>query len=255
MLRTPQPEQADLQSPGFTDTSARSELVPRPAFGIRIADISALKCDGTIVTGQRKIPTLPDFDKVFAAFAQGTLFQAEQGFVAVEDLLPGDWLMTANGTPEQVTWIGSTTFSAGDPAGHAPIVRVMADTFGMNRPENSINLGPAARVLQTPPDLRAAVAPNGMMTPTGRFVDGVSVVDILPPAPVRLFHVALRQHAALMANGLEVESYHPGTTSLRHLSQTLRTTFLSLFPNITLLSDFGPLHYPRATDDKGQSAA
>lgn len=224
-------------------------VFPRPAqptFGVRVAEIKALKKDGEIVIGQRRVPTMPHFDKAFSAFAQGTVFQAEHGFIAVEDLQPGDWLMTASGKADQVTWIGSATFSPQDPGDKMHLIRVMPDSFGISRPESFISLGPAARVLQTPYELKGTVGTTRMLTPVHHFLDGVHVIDVMPPTPVRLFHVGLRRHSAIIAGGLELESYHPGENPLGALSNTLRSVFLSLFPHVDSLSDLGGMAYARA---------
>lgn len=224
---------------------------PKPAFGVRVADITALKDDGQILIGQRRVPTLPQFDKAFSAFAQGTIFQAKQGFIAVEDLQPGDQLMTASGTIELVTWIGSATFSPNDQGDRMHLVRIMPDSFGVSRPDSFISLGTAARVLQTPSDLRATAGSTPMLTPARHFLDGVNVIEVMPPTPIRLFHVGLRRHGALLASGLEVESYHPGSNPVLNLSNTLRTAFMSLFPHVDRLSDLGGMAYARAPEVDG----
>lgn len=238
--------------------SSASEITPQPhkhAFGVRIAEIAALKPDGSTVFGQRKIPTLPQFDQIFGAFAQGTQIKTDKGYTAVEDLQPGDRLAIAGGRTETVTWIGSAPFSPDDLGDRMQLTRVTSDSFGVNRPANCISLGSAARVLQTPPDLRGAMGTTQMMTPADRFVDGVGVIRVYPPSTMRLFHVALRRHSAINADGLDVESFHPGNQSLQLLSQTLRTVYLSCFPHITQLSDFGPMSYQRAPEENDQTAA
>jgi hypothetical protein len=220
----------------------------KAAFAVRIADIKAKKPDGSIVIGQRKVPTLADFDQPFAAFAQGTVFKSDTGFIAVEDLHPGDRLMTAEGDCEEVTWIGSAVFGPGDQGPQMSLTRVMPDSFGVNRPENFASFGPAARLLQAPPNLRGSTAAARLMTPASRFLDNVNVVPVLPPSPVRLFHVAVHRHAALIANGLHVESYHPGYTPVSHMSQTLQNVFGALFPHVEDLTEFGPMQFARAPE-------
>ena len=224
-------------------------------FGVRVADIAALLPDGSTVLGQRKIPTLPQFDQAFGAFAQGTLLKSDKGFMAVEDLQPGDRLVTADGSMETVTWIGSAQFSPNDLGQRMRLTRITSGSFGVNRPTNCVSLGSAARLLQTPPDLRGAMGAAQMMTPAQRFVDGVSVIEVSPPTSTRLFHVALRRHKAINADGLDVESFHPGGQTLQLLSHTLRSVFMSCFPHINQLSDFGPMSYQRAPETDGQTAA
>ena len=222
---------------------------PKPSFGVRIADIAALREDGSTVIGQRKVPTLPAFDQAFAAFAKGTIFKSKSGFLAVEDLQPGDWLSTSPGTYAQVTWIGSAVFSQSDLGEQISLTRIMADSFGVDRPDSFVSFGPAARIQQTPPDLRGSTVAARLMTPASRFLDGVNVIEAVPPSPVRLFHLGLKNHTALIANGMLVESYHPGPSPVSHMSQTLRTAFLALFPHVKDLSDFGPMLFARAPED------
>jgi hypothetical protein len=213
-----------------------------------VADIAARRPDGSTVIGQRRIPALPIFDHAFSAFAQGTVFKTQDGFSAVEDLHPGDWLMTAQGGCEEIIWIGSAVFSSGKCEGHTSLTRVMPDSFGVNKPQSFVSFGPGARLLKAPPNLRGSTVAARMMTPLCRFQDGVSVIEVTPPTPVRLFHIAVRHHAVLLANGLEVESFHPGQNPVGHMSQILRNAYLSLFPHIEQLSDLGPMRYARAPE-------
>ena len=238
------------QAETFRVKNARATDGLNPTFTVHVTEIAAIKPDGTQVFGQRRIPSLPQFEEPFSAFAQGTVFKARDGFIAVEDLQPGDWVTTATGGMEQVSWIGSATFSASHETAGKNLTRIMADSFGMNRPESCVSFGPAARLLQTPPSLRSSTVADRLMTPATSFLDGVQVIEVSPPTPVRMFNIATRKHCALIANGLEVESYHPGTAPLAHLSETLRKAFMGLFPHIEEMADFGPMHFARAPEHR-----
>ncbi|WP_300012831.1 Hint domain-containing protein [uncultured Roseobacter sp.] len=225
------------------------------ALSVRTVDVAALRSDGSIVIGQRKIPTLPVFDNAFSAFARGTPLQTHEGFVAVEDLQPGDRVLTADGSAGRVTWIGSASFAPSDSPRRSVLTRLMADSFGVNRPDSFLSLGPAARLLQTPPHLRAETGEKRIMTLASAFVDGVNVIEVAPPTPVQMFHLSLDRHTAVIAGGLEVETYHPGANPMRLLSHTLRSVFLSIFPHLTHISDFGPMAYDRAPEEDDLTAA
>lgn len=225
-----------------------SEVARTPAFTIRMADISSLRPDGSIESHQLKVPALPVFDAALSAFARGTVLQSEKGPIAVEDLLPGDRLITAQGEACCVTWIGSATFAPNELRASAPLTRIMADSFGVSRPESFLTLGAAARVLQTPPSLRSDAGRTRLMTVASRFVDGTHVIEVSPPTPVRLYHLSLHRHAAVLAAGLEVETYHPGPQPTKTLSHTLRSVFMSMFPHVRNLTDFGPMMYQRAPE-------
>ncbi|MEO9651094.1 MAG: Hint domain-containing protein [Roseobacter sp.] len=228
-----------------TNDPGQNRYGAQDAVSTRHAEISALMEDGRIVIGQRKIPTLPVFDDAFAAFAQGTLFKTRNGFTAVEDLQPGDCLATVTRHFEQVLWIGSAPFAPTSNGTRLHLTRFMADSFGMNRPESFVSLGPAARLVLPPPERSMDGPSNQCVTPARKYQDGVNIIKVVPQTPVRLFHLGLRTHTAIIANGLPVESYHPGPMPNTHQSQILRDGFLSLFPHISALTDFGAMNFIR----------
>ena len=55
---------------------------------------------------QFKEPAMPLFDSTFSAFARGSLMSTAQGYVAIEDLLPGDNLHISSGEAAKILWIG-----------------------------------------------------------------------------------------------------------------------------------------------------
>ncbi|MGR3583991.1 MAG: Hint domain-containing protein, partial [Pseudooceanicola nanhaiensis] len=84
-------------------------------------------------------------------------------------------------------------------------------------------------------------------TPFTEFTDGDTVFEITPPSSIEVFHLCLAQHATIQANGLPVESFHPGYHIADGMGPNKLALFLSLFPHITALRDFGLLAHPRMT--------
>lgn len=222
----------------------------RPATPTRSFEVAALRSDGSLYIGQDRAPALPLFESAFSAFARGTVIQTETGNVAVEDLQPGDMISTSTGEPAKLIWIGSSSFVPADAGRRIPLIRIMADSFGQGRPSSFVTVGPAARLLQTPHHLRGDAGKNQMLTPVREFVDGVNVIEVVPPTPVRLFHICLTRHAAINVGGIDMETFHPGATAMRSVSHSLRDRFLGMFPQIGHAADFGPLAYPRAPEDE-----
>jgi len=66
---------------------------------------------------------------------------------------------------------------------------------------------------------------------------------------VRLFHIVLDEHSLLRANGVLVESYHPGAHARLNLSSEMFTIFMGLFPFMGNEGDFGPLNHHRQVHD------
>ncbi|MEX0275988.1 MAG: Hint domain-containing protein [Ruegeria sp.] len=237
------------------ETSSLLRDAPRPATQnkaqLRRYEVSTLLRNGDVSQTRHIAPALPMFEDAFCAFTRGSLVETAQGPMAIEDLLPGDEVMTQNGSSETVLWKGSVTLVPGreDSRGRMrPLTRIMADTFGMQKPMSGVITGPAARLLGTPAHLRHLYGGQKMLTPVCEFQDGMSVVETLPPTPVELFHICLRKHSVIRVDGLQFETYHPGSNAVRMISQSLRSVYLNLFYHIESLSDFGPLLMPRAGD-------
>lgn len=228
----------------------RGEAV-EPKLPQRNYEVAALREDGSLFIGQSSAPAMGLFESAFSAFTHGSLVQTQIGPVAVEDLQPGDMIDTDTGKAAELIWIGTATFSPADAGKRTKLTRVMADSFGQSRPERPLTFGPGARILHTPPALRGIANGKRLLTPAARFIDGVNVIEVSPPTPSRMFHLCLSRHAVISVDGIEAETFHPGINAPRGVSHSHRDRFLSMFPRIAHMSDFGALAHPRApeTDD------
>ncbi|SIS67096.1 Hint domain-containing protein [Roseivivax lentus] len=221
---------------------------------MRKYEAAALLPDLSIHNISRTAPADPIFEEAGSAFARGTLFQTVGGPVAVEDLLPGDYIQTANGS-EPIHWIGSTNYVPRVEDSDSiltTLYRVTAAAFGLESPASDMIFGPSARVLVRRDAFRSVIGHDAVFVPLADFADGERIIPIQPGGSVQMFHVGLRRHGVLKIGGMELESYHPGPGLRRSLGADRMETFLSLFPNITRLSDLGELSYPRTSRDAAQ---
>ncbi len=221
-----------------------SEQAERKQLVMRKFSVKHQRSDGQIKLTDHIGPAVPAFETAFSAFAHGSLVTTTRGPVAVEDLEPGMKLITRENGSQPIQWIGSmrlvpeaTTRSAHD----ARMTRVMADAFGFTRPDRDLMAGPGARLL------RKGYGPNreDMLVPVRNLSDGMSVIDIVPPSPVMVYHLCLRRHATITVNGLEMETFHPGEGFERNMGQNMLSLFLSFFPHISRPEGFGPTAYLR----------
>ncbi|MGR3462988.1 MAG: Hint domain-containing protein [Roseovarius sp.] len=200
--------------------------------------------EGRLMTQERHLPALPVLDAAHAAFAHGALVSTSRGPVAVEDLVPGNMIVTAAGGAVPVVWIGSVTIgpdrSVESVAG-TPLTRVMADAFGLGRPLADLVMGPGARLLSRPRRLRARIGADGVLSPVHAMADGVHAIRMVSRQPVTFYHLALRRHAVIVVNGLETESFHPGAGFERGYDDATLRQIMAVFPHIPEPRDFGPL--------------
>ena len=245
--RGPRPHQSERPGP----VSGRKPL------SMRKYQISTLRDDGSVHTSDQIGPATPVFESAFSAFAHGTVIATSQGPVPVEDLVPGMQIVTRDHGPQQLIWVGAMTLMprADDMPYSGGLTRIMADSFGMGRPETDLMAGPGARLLMRPSGRAERYGSERSLTPASQIVDGMNAIEVSPPQPVRVYHLCLRRHAIITAAGMEAESYHPGRGFERAMGPNMLSLFLSFVPHVKKPHDFGPLAHARLPFAHEQEAA
>ncbi|MEM9292604.1 MAG: Hint domain-containing protein [Acidobacteriota bacterium] len=252
----------------YVRSARRSEVAPHapglPAHRVRRPEaeggtrlltrryeVLSLAANGDVETLTRVAPATPIFEDAFAAVARGTLIATADGPVAVEDLLPGTRIDTVSNGPQPLLWVGAMTVfpDRGDGLSNdtGTLTRVSADSFGIGRPAPDLVLGPRARILFRSPACRALIGTSEAFAPARAFVDGDQAVQITPVSPVRVYHLCLHGQQVIRANGMEIESYHPGPDPEAMMMPDMLEMFLGLFPHVDRLTDFGPIDIARLT--------
>lgn len=213
---------------------------PRPRAKALLRRYEAVCIDetGQLIEINRLAPAIPFFESAFSAMARSTLLATPGGPVAVEDMMPGDLIDTAEDGPLPLLWKGSLTLypQRRDLSGRPDrLLRMTADALGYGRPMQDLLLGPDVRIWSP----RAAD-----FLRADDLVDGEVVIELTPIAPVTTFHICLSGCRTLLANGVALRSYAPDPAQVGALSADLLGLFLSMFPNAALLQDIGA---PRRT--------
>ena len=244
----PKPDVFDAAARPARRPTQDEQLEPRASLVMRKFRIASLTPGGAIYETDQIGPARPLFEAAFSAFAHGTLIKTTRGQVAIEDLEPGAEIITAEHGPLPLLWIGSMTLvpnaEGASPEG-ARLTRIMADSLGPTRPAQDLMAGPGARLLNRCNGTHDIVGADHVLCPVRDLVDGVHVIEIIPPRPVTVYHLCLHRHATIFAAGLEAETFHPGPGFERGMGPNMLQLFLSFFPHIHTPSDFGPLAHPR----------
>lgn len=215
---------------------------------MRKIEVACLGSTGKIDEISRIVPAIPVFEDAFAAFARGTLLQTERGLIAIEDLWPGDRVRTVGNGFQTLMWRGSTMIvphAQGQDPTMGRLTRIAADALGIARPMHDLVLGPRARMAYRAPGIRKMTGSDVALIPARDFIDGNNVIELTPPAAVPVFHLGFGNHERILANGVEVESYHPSPAHAMGLRHDLVALFLSCFPHMADLAAFGTAALPR----------
>ncbi len=140
-------------------------------------------------------------------YARGTRILTVTGEVAVEDLRPGDVVITASGDGpalHPIRWIGYRRidldcYAEQDAIAVTPI-RIRTGAFGPRRPTRDLLLSPGHAVFVTDPA-------GPLLVPIRCLVNAHTICWEPARGIVIYYHVELDQHDVLLANNLPAESY------------------------------------------------
>lgn len=235
--------------PAHTDRFTRHDgRSPRTRPLMRKYEIAHLTDTNMIEETTRIAPALPAFEDCFAALGRGAILQTSTGPVAIEDLLPGDEIITSSSGPQKLLWKGTMTIVPGSQNTRpemGTLTRVTTDAFGMGRPGPDLVLGPSARILHRAPGIKALTGSEVAFVPVRDFIDASQIVELTPATAVQIYQLGFAQQERIMVNGLELESLHPGAVHNLGLRSDMQQLLLTLFPHMFSLADFGMTLHPR----------
>ena len=190
----------------------------------------------------------PAFEDAFAALGHSAVVQTQNGYMSVEDVMPGDDVRLADGSFETLQWRGRITLNLGseDPkVKKATMTRITGDALGYSRPSQDLVLGPSARILHRASGIRKVTGVDAAFIPAADFVDGNNVLSLEPTTPVSVYQFGFAAQRSLPVNGIEVETLHPGSAFNLGLRGDALREYLSLFPHKRSFEDFGLMNHPR----------
>ncbi|HSF62912.1 MAG TPA: Hint domain-containing protein [Paracoccaceae bacterium] len=158
-------------------------------------------------------------------FVAGTRILTPGGEVAVEDLRPGDMVVTLDEGARPLRWVGSRTVAA--EGAFAPI-RIRAGTFGAHR---DLRVSPQHRVLVRDVLADLMFGEPEVLVAAKDLVNGRSVRREAG-GTVTYVHLLFDRHQVVMAEGLATESFLPGPAVARALAPETLREILVLFPEL-----------------------
>ncbi|WP_323783585.1 Hint domain-containing protein [Thalassovita sp.] len=186
-------------------------------------DPNALAGHATLSDG-----TLVDFsniEDVVICFTGGTRILTPQGARRVEDLRPGDPVLTRDHGVQPIRWIGSrSTVGTGN---FAPI-RFAPGSLGNDRP---LLVSPQHRMLHQSHRANLYFNDSEVLVPAKHMVNGDSIQQI-DQVKVDYFHILFDSHEIVFAEGVASESFHPGQMGLTAITDAARDELFGLFPEL-----------------------
>ncbi len=143
----------------------------------------------------------------------------------MDDLSPGDMVMTKDEGAQPLRWIGQRRVAAkGD---YAPI-RIAANTFG---PHRELLLSPLHRVLIRDSLAELLFGETEVLVAARDLVNDRSVRRV-EGGMVDYVHILFDRHQVVFSEGLETESFLPGPQTAKSFEAEIVQEICALFPEI-----------------------
>ncbi|MFM7445465.1 MAG: Hint domain-containing protein, partial [Tabrizicola sp.] len=179
---------------------------------------------------------------VTVCFTKGTRIMAERGPVAVEDLGPGDMVLTRDNGLQPLRWVGSRELSYAELRASPELqpVRIAAGALAGTGPDRSMLVSPQHRVLIEGARAEMYFGEPEVLVPAKHLVGMAEVTRALPEDGVTYVHILFDRHEIVQSDGIWTESFQPAERTLSSLDQAARDEVLQLFPELAENTDAFP---------------
>ncbi|MFT6091674.1 Hint domain-containing protein [Sulfitobacter sp.] len=185
----------------------------------------------------------------FVCFASGTLIATPDGDRAVEDLVPGDMIMTHDNGPQPLLWRGARTLKFSVAAQHRQQpIEFKPGALGIGQPKHRLVVSPQHRMLLHTGD-------REVLAPALGFVGAAGVRKMRGSRSVTYHTLLLANHEIIIANGALVESFYPGRVAMDVLTAMQKLMVVVLRPAVLRDPDCGFGPYARKTISRRDAEA
>ncbi|PZR00747.1 MAG: 2,3,4,5-tetrahydropyridine-2,6-carboxylate N-succinyltransferase [Cereibacter sphaeroides] len=173
---------------------------------------------GNVDTGLVTLNAIP-------CFVAGTRISTPAGLVAVEDLRPGDMVLTQDDGPRPVRWIGRRRVQA---AGEFAPIHIRAGTFGQH---GHLAVSPQHRILIRDSLAELLFGEEEVLVAARDLVNGRSVIR-REGGIVEYVHLLFDRHQVVFSEGLATESFLPGPQAGHSFPGETLAEICTLFPEL-----------------------
>jgi hypothetical protein len=200
-----------------------------PPVGVPLEVLSGSEGPGATTTPSEDYATPP-------CFTPGTLIETPDGPRPVEDLRPGDMVLTRDAGAQEVRWVGAVTLDSARLAGNPRFrpVSIQAGAFGPGCPARDMLVSRQHRILLQ--DWRADLLFGSaeVLAAAVDLVNDRDIVQVYDLEPVTYVHFMFDRHQVVLADGIWAESLRPGPAVLATLGRAAQEELFALFPQLRL---------------------
>jgi len=177
--------------------------------------------------------TFSNIENIVPCFTPGTRIATPRGEIPVEDLQPGDRVVTRDNGLQQIRWTGARSLDYGQLAAapHLKPILIARGSLGEDLPEQDMLVSPNHRMLVANERTALYFEDHEVLVAAKHLVDhkGVRPVEALGTTYV---HFLCDRHEVVLANGAWTESFQPGDQSLNGMGNAQRNEIFEIFPDL-----------------------
>ncbi|WP_052249673.1 cadherin-like domain-containing protein [Tateyamaria sp. ANG-S1] len=177
--------------------------------------------------------TFTNIEDVIPCFTPGTLIATPGGERRVEDLKPGDRVITRDNGIQEIRWVGQRAMTGEElaKATHLRPVLIRQGALGKGLPERDMLVSPQHRVLVA--DKKTALYfDESEVLVAAKHLTGMDGIDVVDVSETTYIHVMFDQHEVILSDGAWTESFQPGDMTLNAMGDAQRAEILELFPEL-----------------------
>lgn len=174
-----------------------------------------------------------EIENLIPCFTPGTLIATPRGEKPVEDLQPGDRVITRDNGLQEIRWVGHRALAAQDlhNAPHLKPVLIRAGALGHGLPERDMLVSPQHRLLLNS-ERAALYFEEREVLAAAKHLTGMEGVDQVEASGTTYIHFMFDQHEVVLSNGAWTESFQPGEQVLDGMGVEQRDEIFELFPEL-----------------------
>jgi len=190
-------------------------------------------------------------------FTPGTFIATPIGERLVEDLVPGDLVITRDHGLQAIRWVGHKVITGArlyaNP--HIRPIQIKKDTFGISRPNRDMMVSPQHRIVIDNDIANKIYGSYQVLVPTKSLVNNINIAET-DVTKTTYIHLLFDHHEIIFANGMATESFHPSKAILNDLAQIVQDEIYEIFPELrTRPVQYGPTAIPALSVSEGQHLA
>ncbi len=191
--------------------------------------------NGTITWSNGSVTTFTNIENIqyVPCFTPGTMIETKDGLVAVEQLQPGQRVLTRDNGYQPIRWVGRRALNARDLALRPQLqpVQIRRGALGQGLPEVDMVVSPQHRMLLTGTRAELFFGEAEVLAAALHMV-GTPGIERLAVTEVSYLHIMFDAHEIIRADGAWTESFQPGDLSLRGLDDPQRDELFAIFPEL-----------------------